>query len=558
MALIRPKDKAAATSVAVGDIFAIDGTSGVRALDASLVPLTNSANTFTAAQAFGVLSATTVNKVTLTAPAAGSTLTIANGKTLTVSNSLTLAGTDGKTLTVSNSLTLAGTDGTVQTFPSTSGTVVTSVSSNVVTNAMRSQMAAYTLKGNSTGALANEADIDVTTLTLKASPVSGDIVLIQDSAASNAFKKTTVGALSTGGTGWTNVSATAKSTAYPVVSGDNGSSFYLSGNTFFELTYGAPASYASNHANMIYNADTYSGVGTGRGRRINLNGSKFILYPGQNVLIYQINGVWDYHPKNQRWVQGVVSACVDTGGGAIGTVDGLAAGAGAFSQLQDAASFIWYGLDMAGSSATIAPTAGQTFLQTLNLGGQPVGSNVVFLKGNGGQATIQGVNGSDTISVGDNAELIIQDIYVKSSNNTLGKAGLKMHGNGLIDTFSGVTIEGGGANDVGVFIDNGPGIFAQFNTLTFTNTFNSCIWSDRGGNLSIGALITNTGVGTMAVSKIMTLKGVGYTTIGTQITTTNWGGGLGASPVSTGHVLNLNGTTMPGGTSVTSPGVVIP
>lgn len=42
-------------------------------------------------------------------------------------------------------------------------------------------------------------DVDVTALTLKASPVSGDIVLIQDSAASNAFKKTTVGALASAG-----------------------------------------------------------------------------------------------------------------------------------------------------------------------------------------------------------------------------------------------------------------------------------------------------------------------------------------------------------------------
>lgn len=47
----------------------------------------------------GVATATTVNKVTLTAPATGSTLTIANGKTLTASNSITLAGTDSTTMT---------------------------------------------------------------------------------------------------------------------------------------------------------------------------------------------------------------------------------------------------------------------------------------------------------------------------------------------------------------------------------------------------------------------------------------------------------------------------
>jgi hypothetical protein len=71
----------------------------------------------------GAATATTVNKVTFTAPASGSTLTIADGKTLTASNTLTLAGTDGKTLTVSNTLALAGTDSTTMTFPATSATV---------------------------------------------------------------------------------------------------------------------------------------------------------------------------------------------------------------------------------------------------------------------------------------------------------------------------------------------------------------------------------------------------------------------------------------------------
>jgi hypothetical protein len=71
----------------------------------------------------GVATATTINKVTITAPATSATLTIANAKTLTVNNSLTLAGTDAKTLTVSNSLTLAGTDATVMTFPSTNATI---------------------------------------------------------------------------------------------------------------------------------------------------------------------------------------------------------------------------------------------------------------------------------------------------------------------------------------------------------------------------------------------------------------------------------------------------
>lgn len=48
----------------------------------------------------GVATATSVNKVALTAPATGSTLTIADGKTLASSNTLTFTGTDGSTLNV--------------------------------------------------------------------------------------------------------------------------------------------------------------------------------------------------------------------------------------------------------------------------------------------------------------------------------------------------------------------------------------------------------------------------------------------------------------------------
>jgi len=46
----------------------------------------------------GVASATSVNKVTITAPATGSTLTIADGKTLTASNTLIFTGTDSSSV----------------------------------------------------------------------------------------------------------------------------------------------------------------------------------------------------------------------------------------------------------------------------------------------------------------------------------------------------------------------------------------------------------------------------------------------------------------------------
>lgn len=69
--------------------------------------------------ALGVATATSINKVTFTAPATGSTLTIANGKTLTANNSITLAGTDATTMTFpSTSASVARTDA-AQTFTGT-------------------------------------------------------------------------------------------------------------------------------------------------------------------------------------------------------------------------------------------------------------------------------------------------------------------------------------------------------------------------------------------------------------------------------------------------------
>lgn len=56
----------------------------------------------------GAATATTINKVTITAPASSATLTIANGKTTTQNNSITYAGTDGTTITFQATDTYVG------------------------------------------------------------------------------------------------------------------------------------------------------------------------------------------------------------------------------------------------------------------------------------------------------------------------------------------------------------------------------------------------------------------------------------------------------------------
>lgn len=92
---------AATTSAQLAGVISNETGSGVLVLATSPTLVTPT---------LGVASATSINKVTLTAPATGSTLTVA----------------DGKTLTASNTLTLTGTDSTSFKFPATSNTVLTS------------------------------------------------------------------------------------------------------------------------------------------------------------------------------------------------------------------------------------------------------------------------------------------------------------------------------------------------------------------------------------------------------------------------------------------------
>lgn len=56
----------------------------------------------------GVATATSVNKMNITAPATSSTLSVADGKTLTANNSLTLSGTDGAAIAFQGSDTYVG------------------------------------------------------------------------------------------------------------------------------------------------------------------------------------------------------------------------------------------------------------------------------------------------------------------------------------------------------------------------------------------------------------------------------------------------------------------
>lgn len=208
----------------------------------------------------GAATATSINKLAITAPATSATLTLIDGTTLTgpaasgtamtLGNTETVTGiktfgssgavgrfklagtTSGSTVldasaTASGTLTLpAATDtlvgkattdtltnksivatqltGTLQAgqFPALTGDVTTSagalattIAANAVTNAKMATMAAFTFKGNNTSGSAVPTDVDIHTLTQKASPAGTDEIIISDQAASGAWKRSPVSSL---------------------------------------------------------------------------------------------------------------------------------------------------------------------------------------------------------------------------------------------------------------------------------------------------------------------------------------------------------------------------
>lgn len=78
----------------------------------------------------GVASATSINKVSITAPATGSTLTIAEGKTLTASNTLTFTGTDSSSVAFGAGGTVAYTEGNLGQFSLTTSSELAGIISD--------------------------------------------------------------------------------------------------------------------------------------------------------------------------------------------------------------------------------------------------------------------------------------------------------------------------------------------------------------------------------------------------------------------------------------------
>ncbi len=104
----------------------------------------------------GVATATSVNKVTITAPATSAVLTIANGATLSAPSSATVSGTNtgDQTITLTSDVTGSGT-----------GSFAATIAADAVTNAKLADMATGRIKGRGTAGTGDPEDLSVLQVT---------------------------------------------------------------------------------------------------------------------------------------------------------------------------------------------------------------------------------------------------------------------------------------------------------------------------------------------------------------------------------------------------------
>ncbi len=124
----------------------------------------------------GVATATSINKVILTQPGTSATLTIANGKTLTVNKSLVLDGTDSTTMTFpTTSATIARTDND-QTFMGIQTFSQVLTTNNAITASANAATVPVTFKINT---VTNNSAATLTITMTTTSAIDGQISIVR-------------------------------------------------------------------------------------------------------------------------------------------------------------------------------------------------------------------------------------------------------------------------------------------------------------------------------------------------------------------------------------------
>lgn len=343
---------------------------------------------------------------------------------------------------------------------------------------------------------------------------------------------------------------------YAIVAGDCGKTIQAGAGSTGQFTVTLPvvAGFPTTCTVNVKNGDTYPGGG---GKILSGFPADLdpILYPLQFTSVKIVNGVWATAVDPGRWQNPTtVTWHVDKTNGS-NTNDGLAAGAGrALLDAQTANTRAVYKSDTQATTPIIAMACGQTHTTAMNMGGTPLGTNLIQLSPDG-NCGFTWTNAGPCISIGDLAELDLNlTFYGASGAATFGcnTSNAASTGNILLHNAVVLDIEGtpiwnpGGANDNFMFCDGDCGFtIANGITQATAATGNYPIVLSAGGK--------GTQSGTISASGAGAATGLYYVYNGMLIIDTVSGGGwssLGPSKVYGNGTLVSNGITPAGGLTV--------
>ena len=515
----------------------------------------------TIADTTGNITGGSYNKVTITAPATGSTLTIADGKTLTANASLTLAGTDSTTMTFpGTNATIARTDAAqtftgTQTFSAAPIVSTTTASKPVFTDGTKALTSTGTLETDQGG-------------TGQTSYTAGDLVYY---ASGTAFTKLAIGGASTvltsSGTApqWSALSGITVGTATNLAGGAAGSVPYQTGA-------GATSFLAIGTASQVLQVNSgatapewVSSSGTGNIVRVT---SATLVTPTLGVAsATSVNKVAITAPATAATLTLADSSTLATSGAYSITLTSTAATnvtlptTGTLATTSNTVASISFG--STGLTPNSATTGAVTVAGTLSPanGGTGVANNAlntITFTGNYSLGVTLNSNTAVTFpTTGTLATLAgsetLTNKTINGASNTISNINLASQVTGTLPIGNGGTGNTAAATNGQLLIGNGTG----FSLATLTAGSNVTITNSSGG-ITIAA--TGGGGGTPGGSDTQiqfnnagSFGGIsGVTSNGTSLTISS--GNLKLSGASSGTT-TLNAAAVAGTTTITLPGI---
>lgn len=248
---------------------------------------------------------------------------------------------------------------------------------------------------------------------------ASDIPSLAISTAKLAANAVTAAKLAYPLTGETNLLTNdlkSKTANYTVLPTDNGASFKLGGNTPFTLTFSTSATYNAQFQCRVTNTDA---VASGAAKTISFTSgrSSIRLYPGQSVVVANVDGALVADPYLERWQpRAQINLYVDSIFGDDAN-DGLAAGAGrALETITAAVARLYNEIDSGSSSAgPIINLAAGTYTEDVRVVGALLGNIQLFITGAGQAQTTWEPATAAALQARDNGIVTVQSLRFQST-----------------------------------------------------------------------------------------------------------------------------------------------